>query len=128
MSGEHVIIDGLTYSVPVIGVKRTADALDAYAKRTEDGILRRKLIGIYFGYTMKFGVTTNREEYERLWKKLTEPVEFHTVIVPDESGLYTFIAYFSSIGDELLRIYNEKNYWENLTVKFTGQSPARKPA
>lgn len=127
MISKYVILDGITFNVPVISVKRTGDFLDKYAKRTEDGDLQRKLIGVYFNYSMKFGITTDHEEYARLWDKLSEPVEFHTVIVPDETGDYQFVSYFSSLGDELLRIYNERSYWQNLTVKFTAKSPARKP-
>lgn len=63
--------------------------------------------------------------YARLWDKLTEPVEFHEVTVPDEDGDYTFTAYFSNVGDELLRKKAEKNYWKNLTANFIAQKPAR---
>jgi hypothetical protein len=52
-------------------------------------------------------------------------VEFHEVTVPDEDGDYTFTAYFSNVGDELLRKKAEKNYWKNLTANFIAQKPAR---
>lgn len=118
-------IDGMTFDVPVIELIRKADFLDKFAKRTEDGGLQRKLIGVYFNYQLKFGVTKNVSEYQALWNKLTEPLEFHTVVVPDESGDYTFKAYFSNIGDKLLRKTAEENYWQDLTVNFTAQAPAR---
>ena len=35
------------------------------------------------------------------------------------------IAYFSNVGDELLRKKAEKNYWKNLTANFIAQKPAR---
>ena len=38
---------------------------------------------------------------------------------------YTFTAYFSNVGDELLRKKAEKNYWKNLTANFIAQKPAR---
>ena len=120
-----VVIDGEPYGVPVVSVKRTADFLDKYANRTEDGVLQRELIGVYFNYKLTFGPTSDTGEYARLWEKLTEPEEFHTVTVPDEAGDYTFTAYFSGVGDEMLRRYGEKNYWDNLTVSFTAQAPAR---
>lgn len=56
---------------------------------------------------------------------VTEPVEFHTVTVPDEAGDYTFKAYFSNVGDELLRKKGAKNYWKGLTVNFIAKKPAR---
>ena len=120
-----VIVDGIGYDIDVLHLKRTADFLDKYAERTESGDLKRELIGVYFNYKLQFGPGLDRKEYARLWDKLTEPVEFHEVTVPDEDGNYTFTAYFSNVGDELLRKKAEKNYWKNLTANFIAQKPAR---
>lgn len=120
-----VIVDGEAYDIPVIGLSRKADFLDKFAERTESGDLERELIGVFFNYQLQLGTTYDTTEYARLWDKLTEPVEFHTVTVPDEDGSYTFIAYFSNVGDELRTSENSKNYWQNLTVNFTAKSPAR---
>ena len=123
-----IIIDGTTYDVPVLSITRRADFLDKYAERTEDGVLHRELIGVYFNYQIKFGQTTNTAAYAALWNKLTEPEEFHTVVVPDEDGVsYTFTAYFSNVGDELRRQSGAVAFWKNLTVNFTAQSPERTP-
>lgn len=121
-----IVIDGIKYNVPVVSVKRTADFLDKYANRTESGDLKRELIGVFFNYQIQFGFTTDLNEYARLWNKLTQPQEFHQVTVPDESGNYTFTAYFSNVGDELLRKKGTKNYFKELTVNFTAKAPARK--
>lgn len=118
-------IDGIGYKIDVLSVKRTADFLDKYAERTENGDLERELIGVYFNYKLQLGPGVDRTEYARLWDKLTEPVEFHEVTVPDEDGDYTFTAYFSNVADELLRKVAEKNYWKNLTVNFIAKKPAR---
>lgn len=118
-------IDGIGYKIDVLIVKRTADFLDKYAERTENGDLERELIGVYFNYKLQLGPGVDRAEYARLWDKLTEPVEFHEVTVPDEDGDYTFTAYFSNVADELLRKVAEKNYWKNLTVNFIAKKPAR---
>lgn len=118
-------IDGIGYKIDVLSVKRTADFLDKYAERTENGDLERELIGVYFNYKLQLGPGVDRAEYARMWDKLTEPVEFHEVTVPDEDGDYTFAAYFSNVADELLRKVAEKNYWKNLTVNFIAKKPAR---
>ena len=118
-------IDGIGYKIDVLSVKRTADFLDKYAERTENGDLERELIGVYFNYKLQLGPGIDRTEYARLWDKLTEPVEFHEVTVPDEDGDYTFTAYFSNVADELLRKVAEKNYWKNLTVNSIAKKPAR---
>ena len=118
-------IDGIGYKIDVLSVKRTADFLDKYAERTENGDLERELIGVYFNYKLQLGPGIDRTEYARLWDKLTEPVEFHEVTVPDEDGDYTFTAYFSNVAGELLRKVAEKTYWKNLTVNFIAKKPAR---
>ena len=118
-------IDGIGYKIDVLSVKRTADFLDKYAERTENGDLERELNGADLNYKLQLGPGIDRTEYARLWDKLTEPVEFHEVTVPDEDGDYTFTAYFSNVADELLRKVAEKNYWKNLTVNFIAKKPAR---
>lgn len=121
-----IIIDGETFDVPVVDMKRRADFLDKYAERTEDGVLQRELIGVYFNYQVSFGAYGDPNEYDRLWAKLTEAEEFHDVTVPGEGGQYTFRAYFSSIQDQLRKSKEGgNNFWKGLQVNFTAQSPAR---
>lgn len=120
-----IVIDGETYNIGVKSIKRAADFLDKYAERTENGDLQRELIGVYFNYQLEFSPTNDIAEYVRLWDKLTEPEEFHQVIVPDENGNYTFTAYFSGVGDEIRRIKDGQPYFQVLKVNFTAKSPAR---
>jgi hypothetical protein len=124
-----IIIDAITFDVPVLSLKRSADMLDKYAERTEDGVLHRELIGVYFNYQLKLGQTNNKAEYDALWAKLTEAVEFHEVTVPGDDGYdYTFTAYFAKIGDELEIIKGNGNYWKDLTVNFISKSPENVPS
>ena len=125
MSASPVKIDGVTYNVPVVSIKRTADFLDKFAERTVDGKLHRELIGVYFNYKLKFG-QASMSDYSALWSKLTEPTEFHTVVVPDEDGDLTFKAYFSGVSDELVKVSGANRFWKDLTVNFIAQEPARK--
>ena len=122
-----VVLDGITYDVDVISIDRTADMLDKYANRTEDGELHRELIGVYFNYQLKFGPGVNIDEYNRLWEKLTEAVAFHTVTVPYGNGSYTFVAYFASVKDQLMLKERQDNFFNNLSVNFIARSPARRP-
>jgi hypothetical protein len=121
-----ITIDGEQFDIPVLSpIKRKADVLDKYAERSVDGVLHREIIGVYFNYSLNFGSSANVTEYARLWEKLTEPVEFHTVTVPDEDGNYTFTAYFSNVSDEIHRSIDARRFFKNLTVNFIAQSPAR---
>lgn len=122
---DFLTIDGDTYNVPVLtGVRRNADFLDKYAERTDDGDLKRELIGVYLNYrNIKFGKQTdsNYNEYVRLYNKLTEAEEFHDIVIANQS----FRAYFSSVSDEMYLFKNNKPYYRNLTVNFTTKMPTR---
>lgn len=124
-----ITIDGYDFAIPVISIKRKGDFLDKYAERTEDGVLHRELIGVYYNYEIKFGYGEDLYSYAGLWEVLTQPVEFHTVIVPySDTQTYTFVAYFANVSDELRIILNDTdNHWQNLTVNFIAMSPSRTP-
>lgn len=122
---DFLTIDGKKYNIKVkIGIKRTADFLDKYANRTDDGDLKRELIGVYFNY-QNIGFDrqrdTNYNEYNRLYDKLTEAEEFHDINI---SG-FEFRAYFSNVTDEMYKYKDGKPYYKNLTVNFTAKKPAR---
>lgn len=119
-----ITIDGVTYDVPVLEIVRNAEFLDKYAERTEDGTLQRELIGVYFNYTISFGRTNDVAEYAALWQKLTEATEFHEVTVPDESGDFTFTAYFAGVSDKMRKQKDAQNFWKELTVRFIAREPA----
>ena len=125
-----IVIDGTSYAIPILSIKRKAEFLDKYAERTEDGVLHRELIGVYFNYELQFGRTGTLAQYAALWVKLTEATEFHTVVVPDFNGTggqFTFIAYFASVSDELRKESSTQTFWKNLTVNFIARSPASTP-
>lgn len=118
-------IDGTAYNVPVLKLARKAEFLDKFAQRTEDGGLERELIGVYFNYQLELGGTLDVAAYAALWDKLTEPVEFHTLRLPAESGWLTFTAYVAGVADELLR-QGAAHHFTGLTVEFIAKSPARR--
>lgn len=126
MISDVLIIDNVTYSIPVISLKRKAEFLDRSAERTADGKLHRDLIGVYYNYQLQLGYSGDTTEYRSLWRVLSSPDEFHSVTVPDADGEpFTFTAYFSNVSDELVRVKDGKVYWRNLTVNFIARNPAR---
>lgn len=120
-------IDGIDYDVPVISLKRKAAVLDKFAQRTESGDLEREVIGVYYNYDLQLGMTRDPAEYDRLWDKLTEPIEFHDVVVYDNIGTRTFKAYISNVQDELMRYIDGKGYFNGLQASFVAKLPARTP-
>lgn len=121
-----LIIDHIEFQAEVEDLSRQAEFIDKFANRSEDGVLHRQILGVYFNYQLKLHCD-DPDEYARLWQKLTEPEEFHTVVVPCEDGEYMFEAYFSGISDRLL-LHDRRgiNHWTDLTVKFIAKAPARR--
>lgn len=124
---QGIKIDGISYDVPLISIKRTAEFLDKYAKRTEDGDLKRGLIGVYFNYRMAFGTIEDDDLYEKLWDTLTEPVEFHDFTLPTVKGTYSFRGYISEVSDEIEKILSNTAKMKGLQCKFTAKKPAKRP-
>lgn len=124
---QGIKIDGIYYDVPMISIKRTADFLDKYAERTEDGDLKRELIGVYFNYQMSFGTIDDEDQHERLWDALTEPVEYHDFELPTTKGTYSFRGYASSVSDEIEKVFSETARFTGLQCKFTAKKPSRIP-
>lgn len=122
-----IVIDGTVYNVPVIALRETCDFLDKYAERVETGELKRELIGTYHNYQIEFGAGAPPADLAALWLKLTEPVEFHTVTVPDDGGDYTFTAYFAGVQREVRKVAGAQAFWKNLTANFVAQKPRRTP-
>lgn len=123
-------IDGQSYNVGVVQLERGTEFLDKFAERTEDGVLRRQLIGVYFNYYLSFPeINSDSAEYEKLFDKITEPVEFHRISVPGTTGGYTFQAYITAQKDKVVKWRPDGNHvWGGLKVSFIAQEPARKPA
>lgn len=124
---KGIRIDDTYYGVPLVSIKRMADFLDKYAERTEDGDLKRELIGTYINYQMSFGTIDDDALYEALYNKLTEPVEFHDFEVPTTSGSYNFRGYISGVSDEIEKIFSDTAKFKGLQCKFTAKGPAKRP-
>ena len=122
---DFIVIDRITFNIGVFAdIKEAADFLDKYANRTEDGDLKRELIGVYFNFSdIKFEPQTddNYEEYERLWNKLSEPEEFHQIKIAN----FEFKAYFSNVSRVICGYKNNRAYRKDMTVNFTAKKPAR---
>lgn len=125
---QGIYIDGQYFDVPLVSVKRNANFLDKYAEREEEtGDLLRELIGVYLNYTLSFGTIDDDNLYERLFNKLTEPVEFHDFTLPSTKGSYSFRGYISSVSDEMEKIMDDTVKFKGLTCKYTAKAPWRTP-
>ena len=124
---QGIRIDGITYDIPLVSVKRTADFLDKYAERSEDGDMQRELIGVYFNYQMSFGTIDDDSLYDALWEVLTRPVEYHDFELPTTRGRYAFRGYVSGVSDEIEKIMSDTAKFKGLQCKFIAKKPSRRP-
>lgn len=124
---QGISIDGIYFDVPLVSIKRKADFLDKYAERTEDGDLKRELIGVYYNYQITFGVINDDVTYDALYNKLTEPVEYHDFVVPTTGGVYRFRGYISNVSDEVYQITGDTAKFRGLQCKYTSKKPSRIP-
>lgn len=117
-----IIIDGITYDIPIVSMEASADMLDKYAERTNDGVLHRELIGVYDNYEIEFAQSAaNPSVYSDLWFKLTEPVEFHTVSFPTVLGSRNIVGYFADTRHVVLKIKGSTSYWKGLRTSFVSR-------
>lgn len=122
-----LIIDGVSFDIPIIELKRTADVLDKVAERTEDGDLYREVIGTYLNYTCAFGFsTTTMSEYDKLFDMLIKPVPYHDITLPINNKYKTFKGYVSSVSDSVGRVTVDGTEFQGLTCKFTAKIPTIK--
>lgn len=121
---EFLIIDGTTYQVPIVELKRKADILDKYAYRSEDGVLHREVIGTYHNYSLKIGVVNDPDLYNRLFDVLSAPVASHSVELPHDHT--RFDGYFSSVQDEIQRLTPTGAKYKELSCNLTAMKPRRR--
>lgn len=139
MARPTLKIDDIDFSnyVDFVSLKRKAHFFDKYAKRDISGVLHRELIGVYINYTLELGIVNNFQVYNQLWDKLTEPKEFHYVVISSNThreyngstgstttyNNYGFTAYFADIEDEGFLIRDNHNVFKGLKVEFIAQKP-----
>lgn len=121
-------IDGNTYDVEIVSLKRKFSVLDGdKAGRASDGSMMRNIIGTYYNYSMQLNTDRlSRSQYDELYEILSAPQDSHTVILPYGRGTITQQMYVTG-GEDDLRIDDEGNIWDNLSIEFVAMTPKRKP-
>lgn len=125
---QGLIIDGVSYNIPFVSIKRTMDFLEKYAERTEDGDIKIETIGLYKNYDITIGTIDDMELYDKLIEHITDcKNRFHKVILPDTAKNFEFYGYFSSIKDEMEKILDDGTKFKGLAWKMTSKKPTKTP-
>lgn len=125
---QGLIIDGTTYNIPFISVKRTLDFLEKFAERTEDGDSHIETIGLYKNYRISIGTIEDPELYDALIEHITDcENRFHHVTLPDASKQFDFCGYFSNIQDEVEMVLETGAQYKGLSWRMTSKKPYKTP-
>lgn len=125
---QGLVIDGVSYNIPLVSIKRTLDFLEKYAERTEDGDIKIETIGLYKNYQISIGTIDDAELYDKLLEHITDcENRFHHVMLPDASKQFDFYGYFSSISDEAEKVLDSGAVYKSLTWKMTSKKPTKTP-
>lgn len=125
---QGLVIDGISYNIPLVSIKRTLDFLEKFAERTEDGDIKIETIGLYKNYTISIGTIDDAVLYDKLLEHITDcENRFHHVSIPDASKQFDFYGYFSSISDEVEKVLDSGAVYKSLTWKMTSKKPTKKP-
>lgn len=124
MAAKYLTIDGTAYPVHVVDCQRKADALDLQAYRTEDGVLHRKIIGVYMNYSVTVGIEYDKTLYDSLFDVLSAPVNSHSIMMPNEASAQE--RYVSSVQDGILRVEDDGTLYKDLNFNCTCIAPTRK--
>ena len=125
---QGLIIDGSTYNIPLISIKRTLDFLENFAERTEDGDTHIETIGLYKNYRISIGTIEDLELYDALIEHITDcENRFHHVTLPDASKQFDFCGYFSSIQDKVEMVLETGAQYKGLSWRLTSKKPYKTP-
>ena len=119
---KNFSIDGTTYAVPIIEMQRKGDILDLTARRREDGVLERDVIGTYYNFSIKIGFIRDNTVRKNLWEKLTEPVASHNIQLPGQDE--AFEGYFGSVKDDVIVITDNGILTKGLSFNVVCTNPS----
>lgn len=123
-----VKIDDVDFTPGLVDIQRKVNVLDKYAERTIDGDLKREVLGVYFNYTLNFSGFWDMEQYDRLFKKLTEPVNFHRFVIVSNTGLeLPFRGYVSGVEDVIEYASQNLRIVTGLKCEIIAKEPTLRP-
>lgn len=121
-----ITIDGEKFKVGIVKIERKTRIEKELKGTTLDGVSHYEIIGTYFDYI----VTINTKaiyitEYDRLFEKVTEPVESHQVSIPYNQEQINIRANITISNTSI--IHNFKNFrrWGEMKITFTSLEPKK---
>lgn len=119
------LIDGKSYNVHVMALKRSFEIRDAIkASETQDGNIYRLPIGTYYNYSMTVREKDgDRKSLDDFWEAISQPVASHVCVFPYNQAVITQKMYVTAGNQEILRLYETGATWKDITINFIAQAP-----
>ena len=123
----NLIIDGDSFSIDIFKLSRSAKIKTKVQAETEDGGIYREMIGTMLDIpSISFGIVKDLDEYTRLFDKLIEPVQSHTITLPINDKYNTFVGYVDGVADEVDTALTDKTRFKSLVCSFVSTVPILK--
>ena len=119
------MMDGETYNVQVMSLKRSFDIKEAIAaKYTQSGDIYRDLVGTYYNYTITVRERNgDREALDAFWNAISSPVTSHDCVFPYNQSTLSQRMYVKSGSQDISRLYEDGATWKDITVQFIAKEP-----
>lgn len=123
-----ITIDDVDCTIGLVNIQRKVNVLDKFAERTIDGDLKREILGVYFNYTLTFSHFWDMNQYDKLFKKLTEPKDFHRITIVSNTGLQTtYQGYVAGVEDVIEYAKGNQRKITGLKCDIIAKQPTIRP-
>lgn len=119
------IMDGKTYNVQVMSLKRLFDIKEAIqAKYTQGGGIYRDLVGTYYNYQITVREKNgDREALDAFWDDISKPVVSHDCVFPYNQTVLSQKMYVKNGSQDISRLYEDGAVWKDITIQFFAKAP-----
>ena len=129
MTATRITVDGTTYRVLVEfdTLKRSFEIMEGDNSGTAiSGRSIRDIIGTVYKYDMTVRADPNYpEDYDSFFYKISEPVDYHTVVLPFGQSTLTYQAKILEGNDIYKGYYNGYRRWDEMELTFEAMAPQR---
>lgn len=123
------MMDGKTYNVQVMSLKRLFDIKEAMqAKYTQGGGIYRDLVGTYYNYQITVREKNgDREALDDFWNDISKPAESHDCVFPYNQTVLSQKMYVKNGYQDIRRLYEDGAIWQDITIQFFAKAPKVMP-
>lgn len=129
MTATRITVDGITYRVLVEydTLRRSFEIMEGNNTGTAiSGRSIRDIIGTCYEYSMTVRADPDfPEDYDSFFYKISEPVDYHTVVLPFGQTTISFQAKITGGNDIYKGYYAGYKRWDEMELRYIPMQPQR---